>query len=276
MKQLKLNIQMFASTNKTTYYELPQFVGTDKPTWLGDFNEAMADIDAGMHENATDITSIEVVAQNASSSASQASQDVATLTGRVNTLSSDVSSVTQTANNAQQTATSALNTANTANGKADTNTTAITNLTGDVNNLESYLTLSDTRKLTNPTITRGAGTIEAEDIRVALNSDGTAGKIYGRIAMRGQNDYGIVKYINTGIMGVTEPIVITCAGISFSSPVNGGYNVDMAQIKIIPPATGEASASIEIYMGNWSSTATITSLMPCMYFFKDFGDTQQQ
>ena len=44
MKQLKLNIQMFASTNKTTYYELPQFVGTDKPTWLGDFNEAMADI----------------------------------------------------------------------------------------------------------------------------------------------------------------------------------------------------------------------------------------
>lgn len=275
MKQLKLNIQMFASTNKTTYYELPQFVGTDKPTWLGDFNEAMADIDAGMHENATDISSIETLAQNASSSASQASQDVATLTGRVNTLSSDVSSISQTATNAQQTSTSALNTANTANGKADTNTTAITNLTGDVTSLESYITLSDTRKLTNPTITRGAGTIEGEDIRVALNSDGTAGKIYGRIAIRGQNNYGAVKYTNTGIMGVTEAITISSAGVSLAEPVSGGYGVDIAQLKINPPEAGETSASIEIIMGNWSSSATVAFLMPCMYFFKDFGDTQQ-
>lgn len=136
MKQLKLNIQMFASTNKTTNYELPQFVGTDKPTWLGDFNEAMADIDSAMHENATDISAVEVIAQNASSSASQASQDVATLTGTVNTLSSDVSTVTQTANNAQQTATSALNTANTANGKADTNAGNISQNTTDIETLE--------------------------------------------------------------------------------------------------------------------------------------------
>lgn len=275
MKQLKLNIQMFASTNKTTNYELPQFVGTDKPTWLGDFNGAMADIDTAMHKNATDITEVETVAQNASTSASQASQDVATLTGRVNTLSSDVSSVSQTATNAQQTATSALNTANTANGKADTNTTAITNLTGNVANLESYITLSDTRKLTNPTITRGGGTIEAEDIRVALNSDGTAGKIYGRIAIRGQNGYGIVKYTNTGIMGITESFGISSAGVSYSIPVKGGYAVDSAQIFINPPATGETSASIEVRMGNWSSEACVTFLMPCMYFFKDFGDTQQ-
>lgn len=275
MKQLKLNIQMFASTNKTTNYKLPQFVGTDKPTWLGDFNEAMADIDTAIHENATDIKAIEVVAQNASTSASQASQDVATLTGRVNTLSSDVTSATQTSNNAQTTATSALNTANTANGKADTNTTAITNLTDNVVNLKSYLTLSDTRKLTNPTITRGGGTIEAEDIRVALNSDGTAGKIYGRIAIRGQNGYGIVKYTNTGIMGVTETFGISPAGVSYANPLSGGYEVDSAQIFINPPATGETSASIEVRMGNWSSGASITFLNPCIYFFKDFGDTQQ-
>ena len=136
MKQLKLNIQMFASTNKTTNYELPQFVGTDKPTWLGDFNEAMADIDTAMHENATNISQVETVAQNASTSASQASQDVATLTGRVNTLSNDVTSATQTATNAQQTATSALNTANTANGKADTNADNITENTADIASLE--------------------------------------------------------------------------------------------------------------------------------------------
>lgn len=271
---MKLNIQLFAHTNATTNYELPQFVGTDKPTWLGDFNEAMADIDAGMHENASDIASMQSDVASASAAASRASQDVATLSGSVNTLSSTVSNVQTTANNASQTASSALNTANTANGKADSNTTSINSLTSDITGLEAYLTLTDNRKLTNPTITRGGGTIEAEDIRVALNSDGTAGKIYGRIAIRNQNNYGIVKYTNTGIMGVTETFGITQSGISYANPVSGGYEVDSAQIFINPPATGETSASIEVRMGNWSSGVSVTCLMPCIYFFKDFGDTQ--
>lgn len=110
---MKLNIQLFASTNKTANYELPQFVGTDKPTWLGDFNEAMSDIDAGMHENATDIASMQTDVASATATASQASQDVTTLTGTVTTLSGRVTNVETTANNAQSTANSVLNVANT-------------------------------------------------------------------------------------------------------------------------------------------------------------------
>lgn len=34
------------ATNKTTNLGLPQFTATDKPTWLGDFNEAMETIDS--------------------------------------------------------------------------------------------------------------------------------------------------------------------------------------------------------------------------------------
>ena len=132
---MKLNIQLFASTNKTANYELPQFVGTDKPTWLGDFNEAMSDIDAGMHKNASDIANMESDVATATQTASQASQDVTKLTGTVNTLSSTVSSVQTTANNASQTASSALNTANTANSKADTNASAISTLQSDVSDL---------------------------------------------------------------------------------------------------------------------------------------------
>lgn len=116
---MKLNIQLFAHTNATTNYELPQFIGTDKPTWLGDFNEAMADIDAGMHENASDIASMASDVATATAAASQASQDVTTLTGIVNSLSSTVSSVQTTANNAQSTANSALNVANSKIGASD-------------------------------------------------------------------------------------------------------------------------------------------------------------
>ena len=38
-----------ASTNKTTNYELSQFVGSDIPAWLSDYNGDMSKIDAGIH-----------------------------------------------------------------------------------------------------------------------------------------------------------------------------------------------------------------------------------
>lgn len=38
-----------ASTNKTTNYELSQFVGSDIPAWLSDYNGDMGKIDAGLH-----------------------------------------------------------------------------------------------------------------------------------------------------------------------------------------------------------------------------------
>ena len=41
-----------ASTNHTTNYELSQFIGTDKPAWLGDYNSDMGKIDAQMKLNA--------------------------------------------------------------------------------------------------------------------------------------------------------------------------------------------------------------------------------
>lgn len=40
-----------ASTNKTTNYDLPQWIGTDKPTFLGDLNNAFLTIDTNMKNN---------------------------------------------------------------------------------------------------------------------------------------------------------------------------------------------------------------------------------
>ena len=36
---MKLDIQLFASTNKTTHYNLSQYVSSDKPTYLVDYND---------------------------------------------------------------------------------------------------------------------------------------------------------------------------------------------------------------------------------------------
>lgn len=46
-----------AATNHTENYNLSQFVGTDRPTWLGDYNGDMRRIDAQMKQNADDIAS---------------------------------------------------------------------------------------------------------------------------------------------------------------------------------------------------------------------------
>lgn len=45
------------ATNRTENYELSQFVGSDRPTWLGDYNSDMSKIDAQLKQNADDIAS---------------------------------------------------------------------------------------------------------------------------------------------------------------------------------------------------------------------------
>lgn len=46
-----------ASTNKTTHYELSQYIGSDKPSYLGDYNSDMGKIDAGIYGAQSDATS---------------------------------------------------------------------------------------------------------------------------------------------------------------------------------------------------------------------------
>lgn len=45
------------ATNHTKNYNLSQFAGTDRPTWLGDYNSDMTKIDAQMKRNADNIAS---------------------------------------------------------------------------------------------------------------------------------------------------------------------------------------------------------------------------
>ena len=45
------------ATNHTTNYNLSQFAGTDRPTWLGDYNGDMRKIDAQLKKNADAIVS---------------------------------------------------------------------------------------------------------------------------------------------------------------------------------------------------------------------------
>ena len=84
-----------SSTNKTTNYELSQYVGSDKPTYLGDYNSDMLKIDAQMKVNAT--------------AAATADAKAVTADGKAVTADGKAVAADEKATTAGSTATSALN-----------------------------------------------------------------------------------------------------------------------------------------------------------------------
>lgn len=90
-------------TNETLNYKLPQFVDTDQPTWLGDFNGAMEKIDGA----------VTAVGANASTALSAANNAV----NRVGQVETTIAGVQTTANNAYSISTTNENDISTLNGQ---------------------------------------------------------------------------------------------------------------------------------------------------------------
>lgn len=98
--------------NYTTYYELPQYVGSDKTSWLVVFNGAMASIDAGIHEakaeadaNALNITTLQGSVSTLSGTVSTQSTTLETLSSTVTSLSGTVNTITSLIGNGEPTTT---------------------------------------------------------------------------------------------------------------------------------------------------------------------------
>ena len=131
------------STNKTNPYELSQFIGSDIPSWLSDYNGDMLKINNAIQEAKTS-------ADDAMSSAGSASSDVNALTITVSNLSeslnstnqnvtkntSDIASINSSVSNINQNVDSL-------NGKVNANSESIGNLTTQVtNNTQSINTIT--------------------------------------------------------------------------------------------------------------------------------------
>ena len=107
------------ATNKTTVYELPIFVPTDKPTWLGDFNGAMNSIEAGLIDAKNSSTTVIQTANTALNIANQAETNVQSATTAANNAVALANTANTNATEAKTSASGATTTANNANTKAD-------------------------------------------------------------------------------------------------------------------------------------------------------------
>lgn len=82
-----------SSTNKTNYYDLSQYIGTDKPTYLGDYNSDMSKIDGAIHEVQGTATTANQTAGGAVAKVTSLESQVATVSENVESLLNDVTTL---------------------------------------------------------------------------------------------------------------------------------------------------------------------------------------
>ena len=108
-----------SATNQTPNYNLPQYIGTDVPSYLGDFNKAMLDIDTAIKGVDNKATSAESSVATANSNASEALENANTASTKADTAQATATQAKSTADTAKSTADTAKSTANTAKSTAD-------------------------------------------------------------------------------------------------------------------------------------------------------------
>lgn len=237
-----------SSTNKTSNYELSQFIGTDKPAWLADYNSDMSKIDAQMKLNADGVTT-------ASGSASTANTNIGTLSELTTDVKTNlVSAINEVDNHAD----TAQNSANSASNTANANTITI-------NNLISYLNLQSTGG--NLTITTNSGTISGPTVKSVKNTAGSLGKIYGKFIINNPtassttitiSDTGLRPTENINIDGLISLVAYTSTGINYVTTTPITIKTDgTAQINI---TGGPSFDHADIFMP------------PCLLFMQNFGD----
>ncbi|MBO7696513.1 MAG: hypothetical protein J6T10_28130 [Methanobrevibacter sp.] len=239
-----------ASTNKTTYYELSQYVGSDKPTYLTDYNTDMANIDAGIH-------------------AAQAKADGADT--KADTADGKADGAVLTANTALTNA----GTANTNIGTmANLSTTEKTSLVGAINEVDTGMkknagdianfNLTTTTSYTNSdfTFTNCTGIANACDITIAKNSDGSLAKIYGRVFVNVSSGAGASAKISTTLAPTSE-FTINPIGVMQNQSTKAMWYIT---------ATVKTNGDVVFNFPNIGQGDYYSFVMPCLYYIKDFGD----
>lgn len=121
-----------SSTNKTANFKLSQFIGTDKPTFLGDYNNDMERIDGALftasqtaEEAVNDVETIKSAQADLKAVHEDTKKQVTQLKETADSMSGDVTAAQEAANIAEQKATAAqtaatdvVNAANTASANA--------------------------------------------------------------------------------------------------------------------------------------------------------------
>ena len=245
-----------ASTNKTTNYELSQFLGTDKPAWLSDYNTDMSKIDARMKTNADTAT-------GADGKADANATAIGTL---ANLTTEDKTSAVAAINEVDSHADNAQSVANNANTTANGCRTDLNKF-----NLTNRVTLTPTTSL---------GSIASSNTYVQFAGDTTNSifKVYGRVSVEnltGASGNLTIKLGDTPLRPASAYEIN--AGVILTARNTQGVisGVGARSLKVNTDGSVYAVIPSQAYVldGLAGNTAIVDlTIMPCLYFNTDFGD----
>lgn len=181
-----------SSTNKTANFKLSQFIGTDKPTFLGDYNNDMEIIDGALftasqtaEEAVNDVenvkgaqTEIKAVHEDIKKQVAQLKETADGMTGDVTAAQEAANSAEEKATAAQTAATDVVNAANAASANAtkakqtaDGNKTTLEDLDRRVTALEAKPDIPPVTPVTLflGTVAQGGGVDQHADLRIVDN-----------------------------------------------------------------------------------------------------------
>ena len=259
-----------SATNTTTNYNLPIFIGSDKPAWLVDFNGAMNAIDAQMKTNADAIaTKSPILTFN------DTTEIDFTKTGDVITasLASGVSDKVGRALVKPISAPAADQIVG-----IDTNGdqaafdigSGLFNDSGTLKAVDLNLTATQIELTDIVVETTGFSlTTNTGNMAVAKNADGTIGKIYGRLRVTNStsSNSACVLRLPVKVAAIDSAIAISPAGLSQVTTATSGGPISLTTVvNIATDGTIKLSATI------FANKTMDIYFFPSLYFFKDFGD----
>ena len=226
MNKLKLEIQRFSSTNETTHYQLSQYIGTDKPTYLVDYNSDMSKIDTGIYD--------------ADAKGTQANNNIGTMANLTTSVNTDlVSAINEVDAHADTNATNISNnttdiaTNTSAIGTlANLDTTAKNNLVSAINEVKSDIpTVSDS--ILNTSSNSTTDTYSCDYINgLTANRIIEKGRIYTNVMTSftfGSETFAHKEVTFTGSY-TNAPMIITNMGTSRSKDVYGNIAINTRSV----------------------------------------------
>ena len=238
-------------TNKTTHYELPQYVATDKPKYLTDFNETMVAIDTQMYVNAQAAATADGKAVAAKDVADGAVSSIGTLNNQINgdpTVPSDTGLAGEVSDIGTD-----LNTIQSLIGSG-TPTTSNQTIIGAINSIEASIAPAEDSATLGASYEIGAQFARGGKLYTAL-TDLTAGTAFTSLVLN--TDYKesdpLVKQLESGEI----PVVVAAENVTYDNTTSGLTADDVQE------AIDEVAASVggvEIQSGTLTAGQTSVAL----------------
>ena len=257
-----------SATNSTLNYQLPQFIATDKPAWLVDFNGAMSDIDTAIKEaktagdnaqstantNATNIATLDGTVTSQGTAIGTLTTSVAGNTGSIHTINSLIGNGEPTTTD--KTIIGAINEINSKVGDVDADDVSFDNTNTGLSATDVQAAIVEVKGL----IPSGPGSVDADDVSYDNTDSGLVATnvqdAIDELASASPSGGADLNFVTAGSFTVTASALFTPQADD-RSVVKYLVNTDKTIGKVYGSLFGSVSSSATT--NTWVDIATLTA-----------------